>query len=156
MTDPGTDPAHEARQQVRNAVYRMTGGPGDPRSAVHDPLAALRALVSLRAAVTQAERDAARRAREDRKSWGDIGEALGFDGRAGAAFLYVASDFGRGPVFSWTCPSCQVLVADAGPELGPYDAEDGHGEGCERFAATLAAWDARWEDRSDEGSRENG
>ena len=92
MTTPATGPGgsttpeetaarfmqYEGRQQIRRSVAAMTADLGDPRSAVHDPLAALRALVALRAAVTQAERDAARRAREDGRSWGDIGEALGF------------------------------------------------------------------------------
>ena len=75
-TDPA--PAFLAGEEIRAAVHRLTGGTGDPRSQYHDPLAALRVLMSLRAAVTQAERDAARRAREEGRSWGDIGEALGF------------------------------------------------------------------------------
>lgn len=172
MTTPATGPAgttpeetaarfmqHEARQQIRRSVAAMTADLGDPRSAVHDPLAALRALVALRAAVTQAERDAARRAREDGRSWGDIGEALGFAEpggtaqAAGAAYEHVMPgwfDRAHPGWFPWTCPSCGGNVRDYGPALPPDEAEKGHAEGCGRFTATVRAWDASWEDGSDE------
>lgn len=148
-----------ARHQVRRAVTEMTGGTGDPRSAVHDPLAALRALTSLRGEAVRAEREAARRAREDGRLWSQIGEAMGFadDPAPGMtsvaehAFLAVASDLGSGPSFAWTCLSCLQVVIDYGPETGsPADAEHGHAEGCERLAEMARAWDASWEDEDDE------
>jgi hypothetical protein len=149
----------DARRQVRRAVTEMTGGAGDPRSAVHDPLAALRALTSLRGEAVRAEREAARRAREDGLPWSRVGEAMGFADRprpgltsvAERAFLAVASDLGSGPSFAWTCPSCGGVIVDYGPETGhPADAEHGHAEGCKRLAETVRAWDASWEDSSDE------
>ena len=51
--------------------------------------------------------------------------------------------------FPWTCPSCGGNVRDYGPALPPDEAEKGHAEGCERYAATMTAWDAV-EDGSDE------
>jgi hypothetical protein len=135
------DPASAARQWIRQSVTAMTGGPGDPHSAVHDPLEALGALTQLRAALAQAERDAARRAREDGKSWREIGEALGRPD-PDAAFLRVAERAGRYPVAPWACGDCGHMVIDRGPDAGhPEDQERGHAEGCERFAATVAAWD---------------
>ena len=139
-----TDPGHLAREEIYGALYRLTGNVGDPRSAVHDPLAALRVLMALRAAVSGAERDAIRRAREDGTTWAEIGAAMSLP--AVAAFGRFASDFGRGPAFPWKCQSCGAPVSDGGPEMPLSDAERGHAEGCERFAATLAAWDEQWRD----------
>ena len=163
MTAPLTeDPAYEARTQIRLAVYRIAGNRGDPRHVDYDPLAALRVLVCLRAAVTQAERDAARRVREDGSTWSDIGEALGFADDPGPGMTSVAERayqyvipagraIGRDG-FPWICPSCGGQVRDYGPEIPPDEAERGHAEGCERFAATMRAWDASWDDGSEEGS----
>lgn len=61
-----------ARNWVRQAVTGMTGGLADP-----DPIAALRALVSLRHELGEAEQSAALRARQQRRTWEEIGEALG-------------------------------------------------------------------------------
>jgi len=157
-----SDLASGARLQVRRAVTAMTGGLGDPRSAVHDPLAAITAATALGHAATAAIRDHARTAREDGRTWAQIGEAMGFrpDPRAGIdapyiawkAFGAVASDLGSGQnSFAWTCPSCLRLIADYGPEAGsPADAEHGHAEGCARLAETVRAYDASWEDGGDE------
>ena len=153
MTDPLTeDPAYEARQQIRLAVYRIAGNRGDSRHVDYDPLAALRVLVCLRTAVTQAERDAARRAREGGRSWREIGEALGRPD-PDVAFLHVAEHAGRYPSLAWRCPDCGETVIDYGPpQSAAGEAERGHAEGCERFAATMRAWDASWDDGSEEGS----
>ena len=141
-----TDLSFQARHQVSLTVAAMGGG--------HDPLKALGALTQLRAAVTRAERDAARRAREDGRTWHDIGEALGFKGLSGfpwtsvaeRAFLATASDLGSGPVVAWECPVCGGMVTDRGPETGhPADAEEGHRGSCARLTATVKAWNAQWE-----------
>ena len=149
MTDPGRA-AFLAGEEIRAAVYRLTGGTGDPRSAYHDPLAALRVLTSLRAAISQPERDAARRARENGKSWAEIGVALGLP--ADLTFGRFASDLGSGPCLAWTCRSCGQMVTDRGYDNRWHaeDAETGHAEGCERFAATVAGWDAQWGESSDD------
>ncbi len=145
-----TDLASMARRQIQRAVTDMTAGVGDPCSAVYDPLVALAALARLRAAVTHAERDAARRAREHGRTWQDIGEAYGFADRPGLgatppgerAFLAFAPDLGTGPVATWTCPDCGGTVLDRGPGSGhPADAEQGHGPGCERLGRLVAAWE---------------
>lgn len=97
MTDSGS----AARGEIRASVARLTAGPG---SAAGDPLAVLAAVVSLRAALAGEERHAARRAREDGKTWGEIGAALGITGSrlaaAERAFARLASDLGDGPVFA--------------------------------------------------------
>jgi hypothetical protein len=147
MTDPGTEPAYEARNCIRRSVAEMTGNLGDPLSPYSDPLKALGALIQLRVAVAGAEREAARKAREQGWSWGDIAGALGLDSPE-AAFRRFAYDLGEGLVFGWNCP-CGSLISDGGPEMPLDDAERGHAEGCERFAETLAAWDARWKDDED-------
>ncbi len=138
----------EARHQITRAVSDLTDGFGDPRSPAYGPLTALRALHQLRMALTTAEREAARRAREAGSSWTDIGEAYGFADNPGLgmtsvpgrAFLAFASDLGSGPVVTWTCPACTRTVIDTGPEGHPADQEQGHGAGCTRLAATIRAW----------------
>ena len=141
-----TDPGYTARREISNAVHRMTAGLGDSRSAVYDPLRELGALHLLGAAVIHAERGAARRAREDGRSWQGIGEAMGYAEVAELAFRRVASDLGSGASFDWRCPSCEGLVTDYGPEVPLPDAQQGHAGGCERFAAGVAGWDALWDE----------
>jgi hypothetical protein len=148
-----------ARRWIAQAVTGMTGNTGDPHSAYHDPLEALRSLAAIGAAVRRAEQDAARAAREQEKTWTDIGEATGFadppqpgmTSVAEHAFHRFASDIGSGPSVVWRCRSCGELVSDHGPELGnPADAERGHAEGCARLAGAVAAWDAQWDESGDE------
>jgi hypothetical protein len=161
MTDP------DARRLIRNAIFDLTLGTGVVRRPVirsdsasgyraePEPLAGIRAATALGHAVGRAKADGARYAREDGETWEQIGEALGFKPGpdlppvSESAFRVLASDLGRGPSFAWTCPACGQRVIDYGPEEGPNDSEQGHGDGCERFVATIEAWDAQWEDDSD-------
>jgi hypothetical protein len=153
------DLASGARLQVRRALREMAMHPGVADEP--DPLEALAVLHQLRGAVAQAERVAARRAREDGQSWAQIGEALGRRDDPGTG-LSVAEQAWRHVMpgyrgispdwFTWTCPSCGEHVRDYGPELPPDEAEKGHVRICPQFAATAAAWDASWDDGSDEGS----
>lgn len=153
MTTP--DPASVARSWIGQAVTGMTGGLGDPRSAVHDPLAALRALAALRPALSLAELDAARRAREDGCTWAQIGEALAVpvgDGQSLAEAAFETVGWARGWVrdFPFTCGSCGQPVQDHGPySADPSDCERGHAEGCERFAAEIREYDAQWQENAD-------
>ena len=143
-----TAAARAARFQVRRALAEMAMR---PVAADHpDPLEALRVLRELRGAVTLAEREAARRAREDGRSWREIGTALGVDGPPSAAFTHVMPPYrGVSPDwFIWTCGECGEHVRDYGPGLWPDEAEKGHVRTCPRLAATVAAY----EDGSGEGS----
>ncbi len=46
-------------------------------------------------------------------------------------------------MFSWHCPACDEAIIDRGPyESHPEGNERGHGGGCTRFAAEVAAWQA--------------
>ena len=149
----------DARNLIRNditilgaAVVRRPRIRGDSASgtkAEPEPLAGIRAATALRNAASRAVSDCARYAREDGKSWTEIGAAMEPARDQYSAFLAVASHLGRGPSFAWTCPACGQTVIDYGPEEGPNDSERGHGDGCERFVATIEAWDAQWEDDSD-------
>ena len=159
----------EARQIIRSAIgtlCREAGAqftarpvirsePDGPTSPEPEPIAAIRAAVDLRYAAARAVADHTRNAREDGRTWAEIGAAMGFADRpslrpapvAGRAFLAVASDLGSGDGFGWTCPSCLGVVTDRGPEAGgPAEAEHGHADGCKRLAETVRAWDASWED----------
>ena len=162
----------EARQIIRSAIgtlCRAAGaqftarpvirsGPGGPAVPEPEPLAAIGAAAGLRYAAARAVSDHARNAREDGRTWAEIGGAMGFADRPGLrpapvaerAFLAVASDLGSGMGFTWTCPACLGVVTDRGPEAGgPPEAEHGHAGGCKRFAETVRAWDASWEDEND-------
>ena len=138
---------------VRRPVIRGDSASGT--RAEPEPLAGIRAATALRHAASAAAADCARYAREDGKTWEQIGEALGFKPGPDlppvieSAFRVLASHLGSGPSFAWTCPACGQTVIDHGPEAGPHDSEQGHGDGCERFVATIEAWDAQWEDDSE-------
>src|ERR1700677_4351433 len=112
-----TDQAAIARRWITQAVTGMTGQTGNPVSE-------LTALTNLRAAITQAERDAACSARERGDSWAQIALALGIArldtidlADTIAAFERVASRLGRGPEFPWRCGSCGETVSDRGPGI---------------------------------------
>jgi hypothetical protein len=167
--------APDARHLIRSAIWDLGAGVarrpvihGDPNSgtiAEPEPLAGIRAATALRYAAGRAIADCARYAREDGKTWTEIGEAMGYKPNLDtpdpldccgtrssvgeSAFRAVASDLGRGPSFAWTCPVCSQTVIDKGPGDHPEDAETGHGDGCKRLAATVQAWNAQWEDDSE-------
>jgi hypothetical protein len=99
--------------------------------------------------------DYIRYAREDGHSWQEIAEALGLDGSAdsgvgaaAAAYEYATGGAQTGwSSFAWVCLTCHDTVLDRGPEADhPADSEPGHGDGCARLAAAVAAWDAGWGD----------
>jgi hypothetical protein len=159
-----------ARDLIRTAVFTLVREAGAPVTSrpliasepdgiqVPEPesLAAITAARHLEWAARDAVRRHVKSAREDGRGWHAIGEALGFadDPQPGMtsiaehAFAVVASDLGMGCSFGWTCPDCLNTVIDYGPELPPHDAEHGHAEGCERFAATVRAWNEQWEDEN--------
>ena len=115
-----------------------------------EPLAGIHAATTLRHAASRAVAECARYAREDGKTWTEIGAAMEPAHGEDSAFLAVASQMGRGPTFAWPCPACGQTVIDYGPEAGsPEDQETGHGQGCTRLAAVIAAWNAQWEDDTD-------
>lgn len=156
MTDSQFRASTEARRAIcrlaQDATGTMTGLLTDP-----DPLLAIPAALSLQHAVAAEVRAYVKAARQHGYSWGRIGELMALEtdpvtGRTAgeAAFLRVASDFGSGPVFPWTCPSCREVVKDRGPEAGhPADAEPGHAPNCERLAEAEREYDAQWAEEED-------
>ena len=142
-------------QVIRRPVIRGDSASGT--KAEPEPLAGIRAATALRNAASRAVSDCARYAREDGKTWTEIGAAMEPAHDQYSVFLSVASQLGRGPSFTWTCAACGQVVIDHGPEAGhPSDAEEGHSGGCSRFAAEIEAWDhwagpygTKWEDDSD-------
>lgn len=163
-----------ARQAIRNGVRRLvteSGGqmirrpmfPGrldlDSTTEEPEPLAGIRAAASLQFEAGRALARAARYAREDGKSWQEIGEVLylakpdPFDeeSKAVRAFRRLSvscnHDPFQSPTFTWTCPDCGKHVSDHGPEAGhPADAERGHTASCTRLAQAVADYDAMWEE----------
>lgn len=158
---------HAAREIIRSSIRGMCreagvtftarpvirSEPHGPATPEPEPLAAIEAAADLGRAATRAVSDHTRTAREDGRSWKEIGVAMGFADRpslraspvADRAFLAVASNLGNGMGFGWTCPSCLGVITDRGPEAGwPADAEHGHADGCKRLAETMRAYDASW------------
>lgn len=163
-----TDPDYAARREAGNAVHRLVRAAGggfagrplirsDPDSRQvpePEPLAGIAAAVAVEREARRLCLESVRYAREDGLSWHAIGEALGFADHpprgmtsvAEHAFQQAVPGHAAADYFVWTCPSCRQLVRDYGPELAPHDAEQGHAEGCGRFAATVSAWDAQWDE----------
>lgn len=165
-----TDFSDAARDFARTAVLGLVRESGgvitsrpmfrhDPASVAvpdADPAPGMRAARAVEMEGRRVARRYIREARRDGMTWSAIGTALGLTGDADgsasrAAFDYAAGDPGShyartyGQSFPWRCPSCQGLVSDRGPEYDPH--EPGHEAGCERFAATVATWEAQWEDK---------
>jgi len=162
-----------ARLEARRAIMELgsqAGAPLSERPAFPgaqltvrdlDPMAGLQAARQIELAARHAARDYVRQARQDGASWHEIGKALdlspGADpDQAGttlaeAAYTYVAgrpdTDTARryGREFIWTCPSCNQVIGDSGPCIGPAEDERGHSQNCQRLAETTAAWDAQRE-----------
>ena len=118
-----------------------------------EPMAALRAATAIGQALRLISYEHVRQAREDGRSWREIGAALGLERHRGdglsvaeAAYDQVAGEPSfRARSFAWTCPACRTTVIDRGPEAGrPEDCEQGHAQGCQRLAAAISAWDAQW------------
>lgn len=161
----------EPRDLIRNAILtlvRDSGGkvtrrpliPSEPDGlavSMPEPLAALAAARHLEWAARHALRTHASNAREEGRTWAEIGTALGckpgedYPPVGESAFRQVCSDLGGGPSFAWTCSACLKVVIDYGPGAGhPADQERGHAEGCTRLAEAVRAHDAQWEDDSDD------
>lgn len=51
----------------------------------------------------------------------------------------------RGATATWRCWSCGKTIWEGHPDNGVADAEEGHADGCERFAREVAAERARWD-----------
>jgi hypothetical protein len=165
--------AHEkaasiARHQVLSAVIhivRQTGGKVVLRPVIRsmpdsgsmtdvEAAAGLTAARHVELAALRFAKDYIRHAREDGRTWHEIGIALGlgtharnnyipvaeaaYDHAAGRAGDELAQAIGR--VFVWVCPVCDEVVGDRGPHNGPADDEAGHATGCPRLAAAIAAW----------------
>jgi hypothetical protein len=169
VTDPDYAVRHEAGNAIRRLV-RTTGGRFTERPLIRsdpdgrkveepEPLTGITAAVAVEREVRRLCLESVRYAREDGLTWAQIGEALGFrvtavdpddhgtdESLARLAYEYAVPGHAAAGWFTWTCPSCRQLVRDYGPELGPREAEDGHAEDCGRFAATVRAWDAQWDE----------
>ena len=155
----------EPRELIRHDIFTLGAGvvrrpvrgePGSERVPHPEPLTGIGAAVSLKHAAVSIIRDCARYAREDGITWEGIAAALGcqpdaYGTSAGeVAFRDLASDLGDGLSFTWRCAACGQLIRDRGPEsFHPADVEEGHGDGCSRLAAAIAAWDRQWEDDGD-------
>jgi hypothetical protein len=151
------DRGFRARSEARAAITRLVRDEGaemvarplnrrepDGRTTQEpEPLAGIAAAVALERAVRQSCTESVRYAREDGLRWERIGAALGFAGRGAAddAYAYVCPGARHDDWFSWICPSCRKLIRDRGPEAGhPADGEQGHAEGCARFAELVRAY----------------
>jgi hypothetical protein len=125
-----------------------------------EPLAGIRAAVTLVSTAERIKHENTQRAREAGIIWQQIGEALGLadgdDAKSGydlgvAAFEHMTGepDIWHQPNFYFRCPSCGAYITDRGPyESHPEDNEHRHAEGCSRMAAMVAAWQAErdsWE-----------
>jgi hypothetical protein len=163
----------EARRYADTAVLAMASAAGaevrerpiwpGKTFTVRDvaPEAGIRFAVMLAGAARQKVHGYLKQARQDGLTWQQIGQALRLErvaedrgiSPAEAAFDYATHAEHARPFeelsFAWTCPSCQGFVRDYGPNAGhPVDAERGHaGEDCPRLAATVAAYEAEWDDR---------
>ncbi len=161
----------EARRAVDAAVLRMARAVGaevrerpiwpGSASTIHDiePAAGIWFVVLLRDTARRKIHGYIRQARQDGLTWQEVGQALRLGPEAEKRGVSVAeaafeSAAGAGHArpfdtlsFGWTCPACQKTVTDYGPYNGhPDDCESGHAEGCQRFAAAVAAYEAQWAD----------
>ncbi len=167
---------NDARRWARRAVLGIVRASGgrvadrpvfrgrpdlDMTTTEAEPMAGLQAARHLEHAARSVARDCIRNAREDGRSWHEIGVALGLATETedrGISVAEAAYDYAAGePVISdydprsvpWTCKACLEVIGDRGPETGhPADAEPGHANGCTRLAAAIAAWHAS---RDEEG-----
>ncbi len=95
-------------------------------------------------------KDLIRLAREDGRSWYEIGGALELLQHAvfeKVSVAEVACDYALSfqndrltRTFAWTCPACGQLITDQSPFRDFPDQEEGHAEECARWTAELAEW----------------
>jgi hypothetical protein len=149
-----------------------------------DPLAAVRAARELQWVAAGLLGEYIDLARGRGVPWRDLAASLSITGDADeegiapaeAAFHFATTGridgdvphrrWGDEPYRSWRCASCREWVHDRGPFNGnPDDDETGHGPGCARHTAELAAWRTRldsWDEEWDEddghqdGDEQNG
>ena len=118
-----------------------------------EPAAGIALARQMKHTAERVEYDYIRYARQEGMSWAAIGEVLQVEAdsaydRGTKAFDYAVGPapenaWSWDPMFSWHCPACDEAVTDRGPyESHPEDNERGHGAGCTRFAAEVAAWQA--------------
>ncbi len=153
---------NDARAQGKKLITRKAwpGACGDITYA--EPLEGIRIALTRASAARRTVDDYVKIAREEGRTWAQVGQALGLAGTtadrgvplAEAAFEYVVpvrEDSLRfdTPSFGWHCRSCGEFVSDRGPyESHPEDNEHGHAERCARMAEGVAAHDAEiaeWE-----------
>lgn len=120
-----------------------------------EPLAGIRAAQTLAGTAARIRREYAEAARGEGITWERIGQALGLDqgddaktgydlAIAAYEFFTGRPDLWREANFGYRCVSCQEYITDRGPyESHPDDNERGHSDGCARFTAEVAAWQAR-------------
>lgn len=97
--------------------------------------------------------------RGDGGSWDSVFAVLGLETQEWKSPAELAYEHVLGPPSAdyphdrryvrWTCRSCGKRVSDSGPYNGhPADNETGHGPGCERHQAEIAAYRAARDDES--------
>jgi hypothetical protein len=124
--------------------------------SVAEPLAGIKYGLIARDVATRVIEGYIKYAREDGRTWLQIGQALGLaeDAESNYDVASAAYDHAAGkpsllrtPSFFWSCPACGQGVTDYGPfTANPWDNESGHADGCARFAADVARYRADWGD----------
>ncbi|CRK59020.1 hypothetical protein [Alloactinosynnema sp. L-07] len=116
------------------------------------PLVALTTAVRLRNAAANRVGDYARAARADGVTWWEIARAMEVrdsedQSAAEVAFAAVAGSrvsMSDRPSTYWRCFDCRALITEFSPINGhPVDCEQGHAEGCARFARQVARYERR-------------
>jgi hypothetical protein len=121
------------------------------RRGADDPIEIIRRAVRHQNVARNVAREEADRARGVGVSWAEIAAAAGIKGEgdydAGVkAFEWAApkpADRFDRVWASWTCSTCGGRVIENHPDSGahPVDREEGHAEGCARFAADVEAYE---------------
>lgn len=137
-----------------------------------EPLAGIRAAIFVRDVARNRIHEYVKEARGAGRTWAEIAAVFDLDAEVtnhpgAAVFEYAAigeplpRPERRYPFdprnVHWRCASCGLLITDSGPYNGnPVDDESGHAETCERHAAEIAAWRARWDaEEEDEAPTED-
>jgi hypothetical protein len=152
---------NDARAQGKELITRKAWPGAYSDITYAEPLEGIRIALTRASAARRAVDDYVKIAREEGRTWAQVGEALGLAETAAdrsvplaeAAFEHVVPlrDSFRfdTPSFGWHCRSCGGFVSDRGPyESHPEDNEHGHAQGCARMAERVAAHDAEiaeWE-----------
>lgn len=140
--------ADDAYRTIRQAVQKSAGDAG--------PLHGILLSVTYRAAADRVISDWIARARGDGADWLQIGRALGMEAPGAEPYEVAAAAYERScgtdglgsPLPYWfPCGSCSKQVTDRGPYVAsPLDQEEGHADGCARFAGAVRAYRAQWGD----------